>query len=97
MLQRGFYSLQEKKLCDHTLFHTSQSETLDDQWGTYNDEGMTCRVAKQASSQKIQGFFHVPINFRCMWQGIQTIPDYKGAPLPSEDYSTFLNKLNKYI
>lgn len=55
------------------------------------------RLAKRAHGQKIQSFFHGPMNTRRMWQGIQTITDYKTAPPPCEDNINFLNELNKYF
>lgn len=52
------------------------------------------RAAKRAHSQKIQGFFHDSSNIRQLWQGIQTVTDYKATPSPSQDNISFLNKLN---
>ena len=58
---------------------------------------MPSEKAQRAYGQRIQGFFHGPTNTRRMWKGIQTITDYKAAPLPCDDNTDFLNKLNFYF
>lgn len=42
-------------------------------------------VAKRTYSQKVQGFFQDPSNTRQLWQGIQTVTDYKATPTPCQD------------
>lgn len=45
--------------------------------------------AKHAHDQKVQDFFHDPMNTRQMWQGIQDITDNKATPPPAKTTSTF--------
>ena len=55
------------------------------------------RVAQRAYSRKIQGFFQDSRDPRRMWQGIQSVTGYKGAPSSCEDNEDFLNELNNYF
>ncbi|KAK1791172.1 hypothetical protein P4O66_002199 [Electrophorus voltai] len=55
------------------------------------------RAAKRAYGQKVQSHFTDSKNPRRLWQGIQSITDYKPCPVPSDDDTDFLNILNTYF
>ena len=46
------------------------------------------RVAKRVHSQKIQGLFQDPNNTRQLWQGIQTVTDYKARMTSASSMSS---------
>ena len=55
------------------------------------------RVAKHAHSQKIQAVFQDPSSTRRLWQGIQTVTDYKATPTPCQYDIGFVNELNNFF
>lgn len=55
------------------------------------------KAAKRAYGQKINSHFTDTKIPRRLWQGIQSVTDYKPAPLPCEDSTDFLNSLNTFF
>ena len=55
------------------------------------------RTAKHSYGQKIQAHFTDTKDPRCLWQGIQSVTDYKPTPPPCEDNIDFLNTLNTFF
>lgn len=55
------------------------------------------RAAKRAYGQKINSYFTDTKDPRRLWQGIQSVTDYKPSPPPCEDNTDFLNSLNTFF
>ena len=55
------------------------------------------RTAKHAYRQKIQAHFPDTKDPRCLWQGIQSVTDYRPAPPLCEDSIDFLNTLKTFF
>ncbi|CAG5884454.1 unnamed protein product [Menidia menidia] len=55
------------------------------------------RDAKRAHSRKIQGLFQDSNDTRKLWQGIQSVTDYKPPPSSCQNDTGFLNELNNFF
>ena len=55
------------------------------------------RAAKRAHGQKIQSHFTDTKDPRRLWQGIQSVTDYRPTPPPCDDSTDFLNSLNTFF